>query len=25
VVISHGENWNEGGESNDDFFHGAAV
>jgi hypothetical protein len=24
VVISHGENWNEGGESNDDF-HGAAV
>ena len=25
VVISHGENGDEGGEGNDDFFHGAAV
>ncbi len=25
VMIGHGENWNEGGEGNEYFFHGAAV
>jgi hypothetical protein len=25
VMIGHGENWDEGGERDDDCFHGAAV